>query len=461
MKKLSEIECLASPCEFPGPTSSRSVLRTLLALALCVLFLGRQPAAQASESEDSAETPTNRMIHAQGTRIVDAQGDPVHLRGVLLEGWLMWNGTLWGAGLSSETKLADRLEKLVGKEEAARFRTAVYDTFITERDIEMIAELGLNTVRVPLNHTVLEETGREIDYSTPGWSYLDRLLEWCERHAVYVVIGLHSVPGGQSGIFVSDPDRQHVWKSEENLERTVEIWKAIAKRYRDRDIVAGYDLINEPEPPTGADLVALQRRIIEAIRTVDPHHLIFLAGSPPFSSDFSIFPGPLDSNQAYSFHTYNLFSNALGEADFQKLVSIAAAHDVPLWNGEFGAHTPDWVRSQIELFENPAHHVNGWTFWPWKRVPEDSWARNRFRHLMEISSTKDWDIVRKYLASIFGAKKIEPEVARRALSDFIEAMKAENLVAEEVMVEVLQSWRARPAEVGAADSSEASDASPR
>lgn len=153
---------------------------------------------------------SNPMIHAEGTRLVDGSGEPIKLRGVLLEGWLMWNGTLWGAGLTSETKIHDRIEGLVGAEEAARFETAVYDTFISERDIEMIAELGLNVVRVPINHTVLESGGK-VDSSAPGWFYLDRLLDWCENHQVYVVLDLHSLPGGQSSIFVADPDDKHVW----------------------------------------------------------------------------------------------------------------------------------------------------------------------------------------------------------------------------------------------------------
>ena len=218
----------------------------------------------------------------------------------------------------------------------------------------MIADLGLNVVRVPFNHTVLEEEGRTIDYSAPGWTYLDRLLDWCERHGVYAVLDLHSVPGGQSGMFVADPDPIHVWKSEKDLQRTVDLWVAIASRYRDRTIVAGYDLINEPDPPTGAALVSLYRRILEAIRAVDPHHLVLLEGGGPASSDFSFYEGPLDPNQAYSFHTYNLFTNALGKSHLQKLAAMAEKHDVPLRNGEFGAHTDEWVRQEIELFEGPA-----------------------------------------------------------------------------------------------------------
>ena len=383
----------------------------------------------------------NPMIHAEGTRLVDGDGKPIRLEGVLLEGWLMWNGPLWNTGLTAETRIRERLKVLVGDEELARFEKAIYDTFITERDIEMIADLGLNVVRVPFNHTVLERNG-VVDEAAPGWFYLDRLLEWCEKHGVYVVLDLHSVPGGQSGVFVADPEWQHVWKSEAGLQRTVDLWTAIATRYHDRSIIAGYDLINEPEPPRGKDLIDIYRRIISAIRAVDPHHLVILSGTK-LSTDLSLYDGPLDSNQAYTFHSYNFFSDDSSKATLEKQAAIAKAHQVPLWNGEFGAHTDEWVRQEIALFDDPKYHVNGWIYWPWKRATETDWRRDRFQHLMEIESSDAWDAVSKYVASIFGLNKVPEDVAREGMADFLEAAKADNLVPNANMVAVVRRERAQ------------------
>ena len=136
----------------------------------------------------------NKMVHTEGLQIVDGNGIPIKLNAVLLEGWLMWNGTLWGAGLTSETKIEERLEKMAGKEQTDLFRTAIYEHFISERDIEMIAEIGLNTVRVPFNHTILEDDNPLEDYTARGWKYLDRLMNWCEKHNIYVVLDFHALP---------------------------------------------------------------------------------------------------------------------------------------------------------------------------------------------------------------------------------------------------------------------------
>ena len=45
------------------------------------------------------------------------------------------------------------------------------------------------------------------------------------------------------------------------------------------------------------------------------------------------------------------------------------------------------------------------------------------------------------MASIFGLKKIDPELARQGMAEFIEAVKVENLIPDERMVEVLRSWQ--------------------
>ena len=267
------------------------------------------------------------MLHQQGTTIVDEHGTEVHLRGVNLGGWLVWEGWIFGNGvLTSETIILTRLEKAVGVQEAEEFRCQVLYNFITEADIQKIAQAGFNCVRVPLHHRLFD--------GDSGWKLLDRMLVWCEKHKVYVILELHAVPGGQSKLGMADPgDARHlVWVSEENQSKTktVAIWKSIAARYHKRKIVAGYDLINEPAPPSGKDLVRLYQHIIREVRAKDPDHLIILEGDK-FASDFSMFDKPLCENQAFSFHMYTWFGDdrkKKEEADGLPSVRPEAEHAV-------------------------------------------------------------------------------------------------------------------------------------
>ena len=415
----------------------RRVVNTVVFVIIAFISIGGCVSSKPI-GENQTQTPivaptSNSMVHAKGLQIVDGNNKPIKLRGVLLEGWLMWNGPLWGAGLTSETKITNRLEAMAGKAHTDKFRTAIYENFITEKDIETIAGLGLNVVRVPFNHTVLEDSNPLENYTAKGWKYIDNLLDWCERYKVYVVLDFHSVPGGQ-GAFVSDPELINVWHTPKYKERTVEIWGAIAKRYANRKIIAGYDLINEPDPPKGKDLIDLNRRIINEIRKVDPLHMIILEGSQ-FSSDFSMYTAPLDDNQVYSFHSYNFLTNDTDQANLLKLANMAKAHNVPLWNGEFGAHNAKWIKEEVALYEDPQYHVSGWIFWPWKRVSENS---ERFRDLAAIRPSEEWKQMALSIADLFGPnKKITQEMAIQAMNGFIESLKGDNLVIDEVIKEIL------------------------
>lgn len=384
----------------------------------------------------------NPMVHQQGTNIVDGSGTPIKLRGFLLEGWLMWNGSLWGAGLTSETAITKKLEAVVGKRETEKFRQKIYDNYITEADIRMIAQFGFNTVRVPFNHRLLEDDDKPFVYKASGWKRLDRLLDWCRKHKVYVVLDLHSAPGGQSGVFVNDPDGSKFYESEHHIKRTVAIWKAIAARYKNRRIIAGYDLLNEPQIPLFTPpqrLLDIYSRIIAAIRQVDRNHMIILSGAGFTSDDLNLFKKPLDANMALAFHTYNFLGTDIREAHHKQYTRVSNKLKVPIWNGEIGAHTAEWVKNVITMLEDPAFNVSGWIFWPWKSLSENS---DRFRNLADIKQTPKWDAVRKWIADptgLFGKKPSRAD-ALQGMQEFLEAMQVRNLVIDKEMKKILTAY---------------------
>ena len=72
----------------------RHTLNQLLSLLFVATLVAAQPLLAAAPK-------TNPMIHDREMQLIDGNGKPIKLRGVLLEGWLMWNGPLWGTGLKS------------------------------------------------------------------------------------------------------------------------------------------------------------------------------------------------------------------------------------------------------------------------------------------------------------------------------------------------------------------------
>jgi hypothetical protein len=59
-------------------------------------------------------------------------------------------------------------------------------------------------------------------------------------------------------------------------DRTILIWEKIAEHYRDNEMVAGYNPLNEPTDSKQTRLVQFYDRVERAIRAIDPHHILFL-----------------------------------------------------------------------------------------------------------------------------------------------------------------------------------------
>ena len=64
-----------------------------------------------------------------------------------------------------------------------------FDTFITEKDIEYIANLGFDHVRVPVDYNVLED--EEGNVKENGFGYLQSCLDWCKKYGLHMLIDLH------------------------------------------------------------------------------------------------------------------------------------------------------------------------------------------------------------------------------------------------------------------------------
>ncbi len=253
-----------------------------------------------------ASAQENPMVHRAGTELVDGSGQRVDLRGVNLGGWLLWEGWIMGdGGFTAESTIASRLETLLGTDAAREFRRGFYDAFITPQDLARIAQAKFNTIRVPINCKLL--TGAD---SEDGWKRIDRLLDWAEEQKLYVVLDLHAAPGGQSILFTADPDgiNRLLWSRRDCRDQTIALWRSIAQRYRNRKIVAAYDLLNEPWSSDWDMLLELYRTIIAAIREVDPNHLVMIEGNK-LGTDFSKFTAPPTDNMAYSFHIYTWFGD--------------------------------------------------------------------------------------------------------------------------------------------------------
>lgn len=325
------------------------------------------------------------FVRAQGTALVDGRGRPLLIRGVGLGNWMLPEGYMWGFGVGAESprEIEAYLERLIGPAAAESFWRRFRSQYISERDIQRIAECGFDHVRLPINaRMVQDEQGAPIE---EGYRLIDELIEWCRAHGLWVVLDLHGAPGGQTGTNIDDSPRglPELFMDENYRRLTVELWRELARRYREETAVLGYDLLNEPIPNewqhTYADaLVLLYRDLTTAIREIDDRHLIIYEGSH-WATNWSIFTEVWDSNSMLQFHKY---WSSPDTASIQKFLDVREALALPIYMGEGGENTLEWLYTAFRLYE--AHGI-GWNLWPWKKIdtrtspasirPPEGWER--------------------------------------------------------------------------------------
>ena len=212
------------------------------------------------------------MLRVEGDAVVGADGARVHLRGAGLGGWMNMENFITGYP-ANETAMRAAVAGVIGAERADRFFERLLDRFFDEADARLLAELGVNCLRLPINYRAFEREA--------GFARLERAVDLCAAHGIYTVIDLHAVPGSQNQHWHSD-NATHVaafWQHPYFQDLAVDLWRALAERFRGNAWVAGYNLLNEPGDPSGEVVGPFHDRLVAAIREVDPDHIVFVDGN--------------------------------------------------------------------------------------------------------------------------------------------------------------------------------------
>jgi endoglucanase len=318
------------------------------------------------------------LLNAQGLRtlgkkIINSNGDEVLLKGIGLGGWMLQEGYMMNSSGAADTqhKFIEKLNTLIGEEETEVFYSNWRKNFVTKQDIDSIASWGYNSVRLAMHYNLFtppienEPVSGENTWLNTGFEMVDELLTWCEANEIYLILDMHAAPGGQgedAAISDYDDTKPSLWESELNKNKTVALWGKLAERYKDKEWIGGYDLINEINwPLEGSVIRDLYVKITNAIRAHDASHIIFIEGNW-FANDFSGLTPPWDSNIVYSPHKYWTYNDT---ASIQWVLDLREQHNVPLWIGESGENSNVWYTEAINLFED---NNIGWAWWPWKRI---------------------------------------------------------------------------------------------
>lgn len=259
------------------------------------------------------------MLHQNGRFWHDASGNRVDLMGTNIGNWLQLE--FWMMNLNDQfhdqCSLEDNLTQRFGRTEKERLMKVFRDSWITERDWDLMASFGLNAVRLPFWYSLIEDETQPYTLRSDAWQYLDWAIDQAEQRGMYVILDLHGAVGSQGWEHHSGcANRNQLWGSAEYRDRTKWLWDMIASRYANRSAVAGYGLLNEPWGTDANTLADFITELYHVVRAKDPNHVVILPGH---NSGIDAYGNPADlgmHNVAFEMHFYpGLFG--WGEANYQ------------------------------------------------------------------------------------------------------------------------------------------------
>ncbi|MGH1523941.1 glycoside hydrolase family 5 protein [Leifsonia sp. L25] len=334
------------------------------------------------------------FLRVRGADLVDEHDRVVRLAGVGLGGWMNMENFISGYP-GNEERIRRLMLDRMGAEAYEAFFDEYLDGFFADEDAVFLAEVGIDSVRIPFNYRHFEDDARPFVLKEEGFRRLDRVVSLLARHGIRSILDLHALPGRQNQHWHSD-NPTHIaefWNHPHFQDRVVNLWEALADRFKDRPEVAGYNPINEPSDPSGEVLLPFYERLERAIRAIDRRHVLFLDGNK-YSTDFSLFDlrsEPLP-NAVYTAHDYALpgitsaseypgvtrgeyFDRGVVEQTFLRRTEYMRRTGTPIWIGEFGpvypsrATTEPWrlrlLRDQLEIYRD---HGASWALWTYKDI---------------------------------------------------------------------------------------------
>ena len=365
------------------------------------------------------------FLKAKERKIVNGDGEEILLTGWGLGNWLLCEGYMW---LAFDNRKFDRplnieetIRDLTGSSYAPDFWKQFRANYITKRDIARMAELGYNSVRIPFNWRLfMKDEPGEIAFLEEGFSLLDSCLAWCEEYRIYAFLDLHGAPGGQTGDNIDDSrdNLPRLFMDKDYWDKGIALWRELARRYKDRWIVGGYDLLNEPIRTFRFDsnvdyllpkLAQFYDEAIAAIREIDKVHLLSIEGHH-WSSEPAVFWKKYDDNMVIHFHRYGIAPDLSAYITFNEL---REKFNVPLWLGETGENNNQWYAAMYTLAFKLDIGIN---VWPWKKMECTNSP-------ISVKKPSGWDMLLNYTKG--GAKPSKSE-AVNMLEEYLSNMKIEN-----------------------------------
>ncbi|OGM44138.1 beta-1 [Aspergillus bombycis] len=257
--------------------------------------------------------------------------------GVNLGGWLVQESTIdsqfWGTysgGADDEWGLCEHLGSRCGPVLEHR-----YATYITKSDIDKLANVGVEVLRIPTTYAAwIKLPGSQL-YSGNQTAYLKQIADYAiTKYGMHIIVDVHSLPGGTNGLTIGEASGHWGWYYNET-----------AFDYSMQVIDAVISFVQTQARPNhrGATWVLKYiRAVIDRVASVNPNIPVMFQGSfkpeQYWSSQL-----PAGANLVFDVHTYyferNVTSETLPTHLYADARSKAGDGKFPVFTGEWSIQT--------------------------------------------------------------------------------------------------------------------------
>jgi len=408
----------------------------LFCFLIALTFSACDPAPKKESTNQAA------YIKIDGPNLIAPNGEKFFIQGINLGNWLNPEGYMFGFKKASSARLIDQaFREMVGPDFTNQFWKQFKDNYITREDIKYIKQTGMNTIRIPFHYKLFtDEDYMGLSANQDGFQRIDSLVNWCRESEIYLILDMHDAPGGQTGDNIDD-SYGYPWlmTSDESQNLFVSIWKKIAEHYQNEPVILGYDLLNEPiatyfvdedRAKLNAALEPVYKKAVAAIREVDKNHIVMLGGAQ-WNSNFKVFTdSKFDNKLMYTCHRY--WCDTL-QANIQDFVHFRDSVNLPMFMGETGENTDEWIGAWTRLMNR---NNIGWTYWPYKKM-------NSPRGVTSITQPENWDKIIEFTEAPRNGfdeiRKARPdqEMVKSAMLQLIENCKYSNCKVNENYVKAM------------------------
>lgn len=242
-----------------------------------------------------------------------------------------------------------------------------FETAITARDLNLIAAMGFDHVRLSVDPRPMFHARQADQITAEDLQYLDAAVKMILDRGMAVEIMIF--PGGEF--------KQRLATDDEFVEQFADLWRALARHFAAVDPERiFFEIVNEPEGRDRYRWYGVETKLAAAIRAGAPENTVIATGAHFSDDDDLVFLEPLrDANVIYAFHFYesHLFTHQ------------GATWSANWWHELKGVpypSTPENVQAVAEQLPDAVHRL------AMMRYGLDRWNAQRID--AEIGQVKAW-----------------------------------------------------------------------